>query len=59
MKQIREYNNVTGRYEAISQGYSGLSNADAKKNIAQLRRWARDDNSGAKYKMVDVVLIPV
>ena len=59
MKQIRKYNEETGRYEAISAGYSGLSTDDARKSIAQLRRWAREDNSGAKYKIIDVVLVPV
>ena len=59
MKQIRKYNVETGRYEAISVGYSGLSKDDAIKNIAQLRRWAVEDNSGAKYKIVDVVLVPL
>lgn len=59
MKQIRKYNEDTGRYEAISAGYSGLNEQDAKINIAQLRRWSKDDNSGAKYKIVDVELIPI
>ena len=59
MKQIRKYNEYTGRYEAIGAGYSGLSKEEAKKSIAQLRRWASEDNSGAKYKIVDVVLVPM
>ena len=59
MKQIRKYNEDTGRYEAISVGYSGLSADKAKKEIAQLRRWARSDGSGAKYKIINVDLVPV
>ena len=59
MKQIRKYNEDTSRYEAISAGYSGMSKKVAIENIAQLRRWAEEDNSGAKYKIIDVALIPV
>ena len=59
MKQIRKYNEDTGRYEAISAGYSGLSQGDAMSNIKQLRKWARADHSNAKYKIVDVTLVPV
>ena len=59
MKQIRKYNEDMGRYEAISAGYSGLSEKEAIENIAQLRRWAIEDNSGAKYKIINVIPVPV
>lgn len=59
MKQIQEYDNETDCWRAISASYSGLSAEDAKKELHDLRRWAREDNNGCRYRAVNVFIVPV
>jgi hypothetical protein len=58
MKQIMEYNNDTESWEPLGASYSGMSDGDAKAALKQLRKWAKDDNSGKQYKARDVVIVP-
>ena len=48
MKQIMKWNNDLDRWEPLSASYSGLTEDEAKKELKQLRRWAREENTGAK-----------
>ena len=59
MKQIMKWNNDLDRWEPLSASYSGLTDEEAKKELKQLRRWAREENTGAKYKTRNIVMVPV
>ena len=58
MKAIQRYSKDINGYEFISAGYCGLNDDDARSAIKQLRRWAKQDDSGAKYKIIPVHLVP-
>jgi hypothetical protein len=58
MKAIQKFNSETGKWELICQSYCGLSKDEAKKEIKQLRDWAKDDNSDTKYRITNVTLTP-
>ena len=59
MKAIQKYNEDSKKWEIISAGYAGMSTPKAKKEIKQLRRWAKEDNCPVRYRIVDVTLTPV
>jgi hypothetical protein len=59
IKQILRYNSDLGKWEPLGASMSGLTADEAKKELKQLRGWAKDDNSGAKYKTRNVVIVPV
>jgi hypothetical protein len=58
MYQIMEYDKDNDRWVPVSASYSGLTKAQANQAIKTLRRYAREDNSGMKYKMREVVIVP-
>lgn len=57
MKAIQKKDEI-GKWKIISPSYAGLSDGDAKIAIAQLRRWAREDRSNAKYRIINVTIVP-
>ena len=59
IKQIIRYNSDLDKWEPLGASMSGLTGDEAKKELKQLRRWAKDDNSGARYKTRNVVIVPV
>jgi len=59
MKQIIKWNNDLEKWEPLSASYSGLTAGEAKKELKQLRQWAREENTGVKYKTRNVMLVPV
>ena len=58
MKMITRLDRDTGKYRAISATYSGLTDDDAKKIAKELRREARTERTGEKYRVVGCVLVP-
>ena len=47
-----------GEWGYISQAYCGMTKAEARCEIATLRRWATDDESDVIYRIIIVSLVP-
>lgn len=58
MYQIMEYDKANDRWVPVSASYSGLSREQAISAIDTLRRYAREDKSGMKYKIREVYIAP-
>jgi len=58
MYQIMEYDKDKDRWVPVSASYSGLTKAQAGQAIKTLRRYAREDKSGMRYKIREVVVVP-
>ena len=58
MNGIQKYDKDINKWGLINASLSGLTEADAKKEIAQLRKWAQEDGSDAKYRIIKTELMP-
>lgn len=58
MYQIMECDKASDRWVPVSASHSGLSKVQANEAIKTLRRYAREDGSGMKYKIREVVIVP-
>lgn len=54
MKAIQKYNRDLDKWEYLFD--YPMSEEEAKKEIATQRRWAKEDDTGAKFRIVNVEL---
>ena len=54
MKALQKWNEDLQEWEYVYN--TPLGDEEGKKEIAQQRRWAKEDNTGAKYRLVKVNL---
>lgn len=56
MKAIQRYNKDLSAWEYITP--TPLTDEQARKHVRDLRRWAKDAGSDAKYRVKTIILVP-
>ena len=56
---IEKWNPDTDTWDLIGSAFVGLPLWTAKREISQLREWAKADESGAKYRRVKTAVTPI
>ena len=59
MKMITRLDRDTGKYKMMNASYCGLTDDDAKKIAKELRREAKTEGTGEKYRISNCFLVPI